>query len=388
MRLAFVTSLLPTGRPDTGFEIANACIVEGLRQAGCEVKLFGFLRRDETSEPQLGTIVLARVAIENAGASALQRALWLKDSAATGLPVIAAKLARYDRELRAALKREGPFDAYVVNSAPVAAAFPWLLAERPSALVAHNVEHASALMNAEGAGLIQGALYRREARLLHRAEHRALAGARFVWCLAEEDRTGFGLDIGAKSAVLPLLTPLPAKPPKAKPTVDVALIGTWTWRPNLAGLVWFLDEVLPLLTEDVSIAVAGRLPPGFACADPRVKLVGRVPDAMAFLAAARCIALTSRTGTGVQLKTIETFQLGKPAVATRSSVRGFAELPTNCLVADDAQGFAAALGKLVLDVRSERTRPADGRAFAEAQAKGLREGVAAGLRALRAAVAG
>lgn len=383
MRLAFVTSLLPTGQPDTGFEIANACVIGALRDVGCEVRLFGLLRPGGPDEPPADAVVLDRMVIENAEATAGRKAGWLAASLRLGLPVIAAKLAPLSPRLRAALDREGPFDAVVVNSAPVAAAFPWLLQRWPAILVAHNVEHATAAENARNAGALGALLYRREARLLRGAEHEALARARHVWCFSEEDRVGFGMDIEAKSTVLPLLTPAPAKLPKVEATFDVGLIGTWTWRPNLAGLRWFLDEVAPRLPADLAIAVAGRLPAGLASADGRVRLLGRVPDAAAFVAGARVMALTSRTGTGVQLKTIETFQLGKPAVATRSSVRGMSALPMNCLVAEDAPAFAAALAKLVADVRSERTRKGDGRAFVQAQRKGLREGVVRGLEALK-----
>jgi Glycosyl transferases group 1 len=219
--------------------------------------------------------------------------------------------------------------------------------------------------------------------LLEQVEHRALADAKFIWCFSQEDREGFGMDIEAKSAVLPLLMPLVAKLPETEPAYDIGLIGTWTWQPNLVGLHWFLDEVVPAMSTDISIAVAGRLPAGFQTSHGHVTLLGRVPDATAFVASARTIALTSRNGTGIQLKTIETFQLGKPAVATRSSIRGLSQLPTNCLVADDAKGFAAALTKLVWDVRAERTQMADGNAFVARQKKGMREAVKLGLQAIK-----
>jgi hypothetical protein len=383
MRLAFITSLLPTGRPDTGFEIANACVLDALRDAGCAVTLFGFLRSDETAEPPAGSIVLDRMVIENAVATRGQKLRWLADSFRRNLPVISTKLAAFgEARLREIIDGHGPFDAYVINSAPVAGAFPSLL-EKPSILVAHNVEHTSARENASSAGGLTGRLYRREARLLEQVEHRALAAAKFIWCFSQEDREGFGMDIDSKSAVLPLLTPVVTKLPETEPAYDIGLIGTWTWQPNLVGLHWFLDEVVPNLSTDMSIAVAGRLPAGFHTSHKHVTLLGRVPDATAFVASTRTIALTSRNGTGIQLKTIETFQLGKPAVATRSSIRGLSQLPTNCLVADDARGFAAALTKLVWDVRSERTQMADGNAFVTRQKKGMREAVKQGLQAIK-----
>jgi Glycosyl transferases group 1 len=383
MRLAFITSLLPTGKADTGFEIANGCILDGLRNAGCDVTLFGFLRQNETLEPPRGSIVLDRIVIENAVAPFQQKLRWLADSFRLGLPVISAKLAAYGQQrLIEIIDRHGPFDGFVINSAPVAGAFPALL-ERPSILVAHNVEHASARENASTAGGLTGLLYRREAQLLEAIESKATARARFVWCLAKEDRTLLGLSDDKRSAVLPLLVPSAKALPDVEPEHDIGLIGTWTWQPNLVGLHWFLDEVAPRLSDDISIAIAGRLPSGMKSGLKQVSLLGRVPDAAAFIAACRTVALASRNGTGIQLKTIETFQLGKPSVATRSSVRGIGQLPTNCLVADDPKGFAAALTKLVWDVRAERTQTADGNAFIESRKKGLNAAIAQGLQALR-----
>jgi hypothetical protein len=384
MRLAFVTSLLPTGRPDTGFEIANAAVIAALRDAGCDLTLFGILRPGETPDPRHRSIILDHAVIENAVAGAGQKLRWLADSFARGLPVIVAKLAPFEARLMQAMEEAGPFDACIVNSAPVAAAFPALFRRWPCLLVAHNVEHASARENAGTASGLSRPLYAREARLLLQAEESALRDSRFVFCLSEEDRRMFGGAIADKSAVFPLLAPDAPAAPKAEPVFDIGLIGTWTWQPNLVGLKWFLGEVATRLPADVAVGVAGRLPPGLAPPPPQVKLLGRVPDAAAFVASCRVMALTSRTGSGIQLKTIETFQMGKPAVATRSSIRGFSDLPTNCLVADDADRFAAALVKLVNDVKSERTTPGDGQAFVSRQREGMRTAVQAGLAALGA----
>ena len=72
-------------------------------------------------------------------------------------------------------------------------------------------------------------------------------------------------------------------------------------------------------------------------------LVGRVPSAEGFLRSCRLVALSSRAGTGVQLKTIEAMQLGLPAVATTLSCRGFTDMPANFTLADTAEDFARAL---------------------------------------------
>jgi Glycosyl transferases group 1 len=383
MRLAFVTSLLPTGTPDTGFEIANAAVIRAFRDAGADITLFGIVRPGEEPAHPAGSVVLARMDIENAVAGKARKLGWLAASFRRGLPVIAAKLAPLAGALDAALAEAGPFDAVIVNSAPVAAAFPGLMERWPALLIAHNVEHRSARENARTAGGATGLLYAREARLLEAAERRAAAAAHYVFCLADDDRGGFGIDISGKSAVFPLLTGSMPLASDAEPAHDIGLIGTWTWQPNLAGLRWFMDEVAPRLPAGVGVAVAGRLPRDVVATSSRVTLLGRVPDARAFVAGCRVMALASRSGTGIQLKTIEAFEMGKPAVATPSSVRGIAELPMNCLVADDPASFAAALAKLVNDVKAERVSVGDGQAFAARQRAGMAAAVKAALAALK-----
>ena len=383
MRLAFITSLLPTGTPDTGFEIANGCILEALAQTDCHVKVFGFTRLDDTQTSTENTIVLQRIAIENEGASKVQKAKWVIQSLLRKLPVISTKLAMFDEaRLQEALAVHGPFDAYIINSAPVAGAYAGLL-DKPCILVAHNVEHLSAQENAASASGITALLYAREARLLKAIEHNVLAKARFVWCFSEEDRKGFGVDISKKSAVMPLLVPAKSALQETPALYDIGLIGTWTWQPNLVGLQWFIDKVVPLLPPNMPIGIAGRLPKDFQSGAANVSLLGRVPDATEFVASCRAIALTSRNGTGIQLKTIETFQMGKPAVATKSSVRGLQTLPTNCLVADNHENFAAALIKMVNDIKSERTQPGDGAAFIASQKAGMALALQQGLDALK-----
>lgn len=190
----------------------------------------------------------------------------------------------------------------------------------------------------------------------------------------------FGLSDDARSAALPLTTRAGAPPRLAGRRVlcDAALIGTWTWTPNRIGLDWFLDRVLPLLPEDFQVRVAGHVPAGLASRHPRVGFVGRVPDATQFVSSAAVVPLISRAGTGVQLKTIETFELGLPAVATTHSLRGIGFLPENCRVADDPRSFAEGL----LAAARSPMALADGSEFAREQRRLAARRIAWGLAAL------
>ncbi len=156
---------------------------------------------------------------------------------------------------------------------------------------------------------------------------------------------------------MPLVTPGGMQAAQLRPVkYDLALIGTWTWHPNRIGLEWFLREVKPHLPDDISIAIAGNAPADLIATWSGVgygiNFVGKVPDATEFVESGALVPLISRAGTGVQLKTIETFELGMPSVATSHSVRGIGNIPDNCTIADTPQTFAAAIVEHIEKIRS------------------------------------
>src|SRR4051812_48887482 len=212
----------------------------------------------------------------------------------------------------------------ILNGPQMPAAFGDLFQDRPAILIAHNAEYRTLEENAEAAGnAILRWLYRREARLSRAAEMRACAAAAFVFALTEEDRAALD-EGGRKSAVLPLVARIspPAPPAERRIACDAALIGTWTWLPNRIGLEWFLGKVVPELPADFRTDIAGELPGGLSSGHRGVRFVGRVADAADFMRSGAVVALCSRAGTGVQVKTLATFELGLPAVATPHSIRG------------------------------------------------------------------
>lgn len=385
MHLLFVTSIVPHGAPTTGYEIANAAIINALRRAGVRVTSMGYLRPGERPADPGSTVVLGEVDVETAGAGAFQKMQWLGRAVAGGHTFSSAKMRVAGAErIRAAVRSLEPLDGYILNSVQMAGAFPDLFADKPSVYVAHNVEHVSAVENATAARGLKKALFAREARLLHGLEHQLCRRAAFVWTLAEEDSQilSEGRDED-QFAVLPLITREKVTPllPDRAIECDAALIGTWSWAPNRIGLDWFLAEVTPHLPGTFTTRIAGKIPGDIRPDHPGVELVGRVPDAAEFVCSAAAIPLISRAGTGVQLKSIETFELGLPSVATTRSLRGIANLPDNCIVCDEPAEFAAALVR----VAAERQPAIDGRAFHATQRAALDAGIAKGLARLEAA---
>lgn len=388
MHLIFATSIVPAGVPTTGYEIANAAIIDALRRNGVRVTVLGYIWPGAKPSDPDNTVVLGEVDVRTDNASGLQKVGWLLQAVQQGATFSSIKLrAVSPDEVQRQLKQLEPYDGYVVNAAQMAGAYDMLFADKPSVFVAHNVEYRSAEENAAAASnMVQKFLYAREARLLRGVERRLCDRSDFIWTLSEEDRRTLGIDQPSRSAALPMVVArgaLPGPTPRER-LFDAALIGTWTWQPNRIGLDWFLDEVTPHLPHDFTVKVAGKIAGGASCAHPGVEFVGFVPDATEFLRQSRVVPLTSRVGTGVQLKTIETFELGLPSVATTRSLRGISARPANCAVADDPAEFARAL---VAAARSNQP-DVDGRGFHAAQTAELDRRIAAGLERLGAAKQG
>lgn len=383
MHLVFVTSIVPDGTLTSGYEIANAAIVEGLRRAGARVSIIGFTWPGKQPLDPQQTLVLGELNVQTETSSATQKVKWLARALIDGQTFASAKLRGPGEDaMRAALAKLEPYDAYVLNGAQLAGAYPDLFKDRPSIFIAHNVEHVSARENAEAAhSLLQRLLYRREARLLESMEEKLCRDAGFIFTLAQEDRAALGVNHDDRSAMLPLTT-RPARPASNQTKqyrCDAALIGTWTWTPNRIGLEWFLRKVVPHLPESLSIHIAGSMPSGIESKHRGVRFLGRVEDATEFIRSARIVPLISRAGTGVQLKTIETFELGLPSVATSLSLRGIDHVPDNCRVTDDPVEFARA----IIDAAEQPADEVDGALFHAAQHRAMDRQIMLGLEAIK-----
>lgn len=367
MHLLFVTSLVPDGEPTTGYEIANQSIVDALRRNGVKVTSLGFNWVNRTPRDIHDTIILGEVDVRSESAGPADKAKWVATAFANSLTISSAKLRIVTEEqIRSAINKAEPFDGYVINGVTIAGAFQNLFKDKPSLYVAHNVEYLSAEENAVTANSgLKRYFFRREAKLLRDLELSLTARAACTFALAEEDRAPLNVSASDRSVVMPLI--IKREPTEMMPerhiVFDAGLIGTWTWQPNRVGLEWFLREVVPHLPADFSIAVAGQVPSGFHAMPRQVKVLGRVQSAVEFVRSCAVIPLVSQSGTGVQLKSIETFELGLPSVATNRSLRGISDIPQNCVRLDDPKLFAKALVDLARSVRDGDLRDQNGYEF-------------------------
>jgi sugar transferase (PEP-CTERM/EpsH1 system associated) len=125
--------------------------------------------------------------------------------------------------------------------------------------------------------------------------------------------------------------------------------GQMDYAPNIQAVTWFAREVLPLLPA-ARFVIAGRNPPAAvrALASESVIVTGAVEDMRSWLAASDIVVAPLKLARGIQNKVLEAMAMAKPVVASPAAFEGIEALPgRDLLVADDAQGVAAAIGGLL-----------------------------------------
>ncbi|MBI2886682.1 MAG: glycosyltransferase [Chloroflexi bacterium] len=147
--------------------------------------------------------------------------------------------------------------------------------------------------------------------------------------------------------------------------------GTMDFRPNVDAMVWFVEEVLPLVAEavpEVRLSIVGRNPAPrvLDLAGELVEVTGEVPEDLPYFHRAQVFVLPVRFGGGSRLKLLQALACGLPVVTTVPGAEGVDLRPgEHALVANTAWGFARAVVRLL------RARPlaarlaASGRALAE-----------------------
>jgi glycosyltransferase involved in cell wall biosynthesis len=131
--------------------------------------------------------------------------------------------------------------------------------------------------------------------------------------------------------------------------------GTFDYGPNVDGAVWLATELGPLIRSrlpGVEISLVGRASSRVdALHDPpRVSVVGMVPDMEPELARADLAVVPVRYGSGTRLKILESFAHRIPVVSTTIGAEGLdVHHGTHLLLADNAQGFAEACERVLVD---------------------------------------
>jgi sugar transferase (PEP-CTERM/EpsH1 system associated) len=149
--------------------------------------------------------------------------------------------------------------------------------------------------------------------------------------------------------------------------------GSMDWRPNVDCILYFLDDIWPLvLTKypDATLTVAGRNPMqnlvDRVSNSPAVTLTGTVEDVRPYMDKASVYIVPLRIGGGSRLKILEAMSMKKPVVSTTVGAEGL-DVTTdgNILLADTPRDFSAAIIRLFKDSALRNKLAENGRTLVE-----------------------
>jgi len=270
------------------------------------------------------------------------------------------------REKLRALLQEETYDVILCDFLATALAIPWDW-PCPKVLFTHNVEaviwrrHYEVTRNP-----LWKALSFREWKTMEAAERRYLQKADHVLAVSDNDREVFARFLDPrKLTVTPTGADTEFFQPSREKEIPNSLVftGSMDWLPNEDAILYFADEIFPLIRREVpdaTLCIVGRKPSrrllDLSSRIPNIQLTGWVEDVRPYLAQRAVFIVPLRIGGGTRLKIFEAMSMAKAVVSTSIGAEG---LPVrngeHLLLADDPASFAEKTLWLLRD-GSERAR--------------------------------
>jgi GT2 family glycosyltransferase/SAM-dependent methyltransferase len=141
---------------------------------------------------------------------------------------------------------------------------------------------------------------------------------------------------------------------------DVLFLGGFSHPPNVDAVLWFHEEIWPLVVAGCPgarfvVAGANPSPALLALQSERVVVTGRIEDLRPAFETARVFVAPLRYGAGVKGKLYTAMAFGTPIVTTTIGAEGIGLIPEQqALLADTPQAIAAAIIRVFSDPDLER----------------------------------
>ncbi|MCY7336761.1 MAG: glycosyltransferase [Chamaesiphon sp.] len=225
----------------------------------------------------------------------------------------------------------------------------------PMVTRSHNIEHIYA-QKMFAAAISFKDKFRRYLAMLHleRYEKQLLTNSALFYDISADDLHFWqALNLTNGRLLLPLIEWAAVDPNSPEPieSYDIVFLGNLNAENNVAGVIWFLTEVLPLIHErspQVTVLIAGFKPVDRIvqiCHNTEyVSLKIDPVSASDTYQLGRVLINPILTGSGVKIKSIEMLQFGKPIVSTSEGVSGLPTMVKQYFrIANDPATFAAAI---------------------------------------------
>lgn len=208
-----------------------------------------------------------------------------------------------------------------------------------------------------------------------RHEVKSIEEADRVLAMSEHDKTTLARYVDPEPiSVVPngvSCRDFPFAPEESEPAT-ILFVGFFRHAPNAEAVVHFVEDVLPKIHAEVPEAIfriVGAYPPpsiqALAESDPRIEVLGRVPETASHYRRASVFVAPILVGSGTRLKILEAMASGCPVVSTTIGAEGIGASADEIWIADDPTSFARSVVELIADPGRRTALARQARTFAE-----------------------
>ncbi len=377
MNIIFLTQVLPYP-PDAGPKFKTLQVLHYLTSRGHSITLISLVRPDELRHIETIRNQVTEFYPIQITRSRLMDVYFLIRSFFTGRSFLVDRDAQ--RELSSLLRLLVDEDIYDFIHAdqvtmtqfalPYVSRDVWHKNKPQLVFDAHNATWKILDRFAAESGLIKRMFFKLEARRIRRYEAEIVSKFDHILTVSAIDQQGLieavvrsGMDIEQvehKLVVIPITVDtteiLPVK--RSDTSLNIFTMGTLHYPPNADGIRWFINEVFPLVQNQVAgvtLTIVGKNPPpdftDLQKGEPEIYTVpGYVPDLTPWFEKAAVFIVPVRIGGGMRVRILEAFARGMPVVTTTVGLEGIDATPgEHVLVEDDPKKFADAVVQLIRD---------------------------------------
>ena len=145
--------------------------------------------------------------------------------------------------------------------------------------------------------------------------------------------------------------------PFRKEHLKMVISGTMGNVQNMDGINYFLDELLPLVPEDIHIVLAGKNPPASLLErikpmSPRVIVIPNPKDMDSIVQDCDIFLCPARLGGGMKLRVMDGFRNGLPVLTHAVSARGYRQFEKEGMMAEftTSTQYSSELSEMILKI--------------------------------------
>lgn len=233
----------------------------------------------------------------------------------------------------------------------------------------HNIEFRIYQQAAKSSRGLKRLVLNHEWKKVREYEIRALRAGKLIFSVCDEDADYISQYNSNVYAMKPTFEILPER--KALTERKALLyIGNLSWRANLKGLRWFLDEVWPSLLEqfpDITIDIVGGGLKENPFSDIKgVNYRGYIKDIDSIYNDFRVFVVPLFEGSGIRIKILEAFNHDIAVVSTKMACETIGAIDgKELMIVDTAKEFAEKVALLLLDEIKNNTLRNNAKKFLE-----------------------